>query len=80
MCVSDHGIGIAKEDLVHVFDKFEQIENSLSREVGGSGLGLSIAKQLITAHKGVIWCDSVLNNGSSFYFVLPVAKDEENND
>lgn len=80
VCVSDHGIGIAKEDLVHVFDKFEQIENSLSREVGGSGLGLSIAKQLITAHKGVIWCDSVLNNGSSFYFVLPVAKDEENND
>lgn len=74
VCVSDQGIGIEKDDLVHVFDKFEQIENSLSREVGGSGLGLSIAKQLISAHNGAIWCDSVINKGSSFYFVLPVAE------
>ena len=73
ICVSDQGIGIEKDNLVHVFDKFEQIENSLSREVGGSGLGLSIAKQLIAAHRGAIWCDSVLNKGSSFYFVIPVA-------
>ena len=76
VCVSDQGIGIEKEDLMHVFDKFEQIENSLSREVGGSGLGLSIAKQLITAHNGAIWCDSIINKGSSFYFVLPVASDK----
>lgn len=74
ICVSDQGIGIEKEDLIHVFDKFEQIENSLSREVGGSGLGLAIAKQLITAHNGAIWCDSVINKGSSFYFVLPVSE------
>jgi len=73
VCVSDQGIGIDKEDFVHVFDKFEQIENSLSREVGGSGLGLSIAKQLISAHNGAIWCDSVVNKGSSFFFVIPVA-------
>mgnify|MGYP002623386282 CR=1 FL=1 len=75
--VADQGIGIAKTDLEHVFDKFEQIENSLSREVGGSGLGLAIAKQLITAHKGAIWCDSVLNKGSSFNFVIPVAKEQD---
>lgn len=73
ICVSDQGIGIEKDNLMHVFDKFEQIENSLSRDVGGSGLGLAIAKQLISAHKGAIWCDSVINQGSSFYFVLPVA-------
>ena len=72
ICVSDQGIGIEKDNLIHVFDKFEQIENSLSREVGGSGLGLSVAKQLISAHKGAIWCDSIINKGSSFYFVLPV--------
>lgn len=72
ICVSDQGIGIEKDNLIHVFDKFEQIENSLSREVGGSGLGLSIAKQLISAHKGAIWCDSIINKGSSFYFVLPI--------
>lgn len=75
VCVSDQGIGIDKDDLIHVFDKFEQIENSLSRDVGGSGLGLAIAKQLISDHNGAIWCDSVLNKGSSFYFVLPVVKD-----
>lgn len=71
VCVKDYGIGIEQDDLVNVFDKFEQIENSLSREVGGSGLGLAIAKQLITAQRGAIWCDSVINEGSSFYFVLP---------
>ena len=76
ICVSDQGIGIEKDDLMHVFDKFEQIENSLSREVGGSGLGLAIAKQLITAHNGAIWCDSVINQGSSFYFVLPVCEEK----
>ncbi len=76
ICVSDQGIGIEKDDLMHVFDKFEQIGNSLSREVGGSGLGLSIAKQLISAHNGAIWCDSVVNKGSSFYFVLPVAENK----
>ena len=57
---------------MHAFDKFAQIENSLSRKVGGSGLGLPIAKQLIEAHKGAIWCESVLNKGSKFYFALPV--------
>lgn len=76
VCVSDKGIGIDKDNLIHVFDKFEQIENSLSREVGGSGLGLSIAKQLISAHNGAIWCDSIVNKGSSFYFVLPVANEK----
>ncbi|MCD8377692.1 MAG: hybrid sensor histidine kinase/response regulator [Candidatus Gastranaerophilales bacterium] len=76
VCVRDAGIGIEKPDFVHVFDKFEQIENSLSREVGGSGLGLSIAKQLITAHNGAIWCDSVINKGSSFYFVIPAANEK----
>ena len=70
--VTDEGIGISKENLLHVFDKFAQIENSLSRNVGGSGLGLPIAKQMIEAHKGAIWCDSEPNIGSSFSFIVPV--------
>lgn len=70
--VEDEGIGIAENELLHAFDKFAQIENSLSRKVGGSGLGLPIAKQLIEAHKGATWCESVLNKGSKFYFALPV--------
>ena len=70
--VVDEGIGIKKENLLKAFDKFTQIENSLSRKVGGTGLGLPIAKQLIKAHKGSIWCDSEENKGSSFHFALPV--------
>ena len=72
--VADEGIGISKENLLHVFDKFAQIENSLSRNVGGSGLGLPIAKQLIEAHNGAIWCDSEPNKGSVFSFVVPAIK------
>lgn len=73
VCVEDQGIGIAEKDLLRAFDKFAQIENSLSRKVGGSGLGLPIAKQLLEAHNGAIWCDSELNKGSRFYFAIPVS-------
>lgn len=76
VCVSDQGIGIEHENLKQVFDKFQQIENSLSRKVGGSGLGLAIAKQLIESHNGAIWCDSIVNKGSNFYFVIPVMTDK----
>ena len=72
--VIDEGIGIAEKDLLHAFDKFAQIENSLSRKVGGSGLGLPIAKQLLEAHKGAIWCNSQLDKGSDFCFAIPVAE------
>lgn len=72
--VIDEGIGIAEKDLLHAFDKFAQLENSLSRKVGGSGLGLPIAKQLLEAHQGTIWCDSTPDVGSAFHFVVPVTK------
>ena len=78
VCVADNGIGIERKDLSHVFDKFAQIENPLSRKVGGSGLGLPIAKQLLEAHNGAIWCDSEISKGSRFYFVIPVANDKSN--
>ena len=71
--VIDEGIGISAENLVRVFDKFAQIDSTLSRNVGGTGLGLPIAKQLIEAHNGVIWCDSVLDKGTTFSFLLPVS-------
>lgn len=72
VCVEDEGIGIDTKDLLRAFDKFAQIENSLSRKAGGTGLGLPIAKQLLEAHKGAIWCDSELNKGSKFYFIIPL--------
>lgn len=69
--VSDTGIGINKENIDKVFDKFQQIESSLSRKVGGTGLGLPIAKELILTHKGKIWVESEENIGSKFLFTLP---------
>ncbi|MDD3014415.1 MAG: ATP-binding protein [Candidatus Gastranaerophilales bacterium] len=70
--VEDTGIGIKESDIPKVFDKFQQIESSLSREVGGTGLGLPIAKQLIEAHRGEIWLESEVYKGSKFSFILPV--------
>lgn len=71
--VVDEGIGIKEENLVKAFEQFTQIENSLTRKVGGTGLGLPIAKQLIKAHKGAIWCDSEEEKGSTFSFAIPVS-------
>ena len=75
--VKDNGIGIAKENWTKVFEQFKQIENSLSRKVGGSGLGLPIAKRLIDAHKGFIWLNSELNKGSTFFIAIPILNEEE---
>lgn len=75
--VKDDGIGIAKENWNKIFEQFEQIENSLSRKVGGSGLGIPIAKKLTDAHKGYLWLNSALNKGTSFYLAIPVLNEEE---
>ena len=70
--VKDSGIGIKEEDIPKIFDKFRQVENSLSREAGGTGLGLPIAKQLTQAHHGVIWLESELDKGTNFQVAIPV--------
>jgi signal transduction histidine kinase len=75
--VKDNGIGIAEEDLQKVFNQFQQIENSLNRQNGGTGLGLPIAKQLIEAHKGFIWVESELNKGTTFAFVIPILSEKD---
>ena len=77
IAVKDNGIGIAPENLYKVFEQFKQIENSLSRKVGGSGLGLPIAKRLIEAHKGFIWLESELDKGSTFYLAIPLMNEKE---
>lgn len=68
--VSDNGIGIAKEHLPHVFDRFYRVDKSRSRELGGSGLGLSIVKHIIHAHKQNIHVRSQPGMGSTFSFSL----------
>ncbi|MBR3604891.1 MAG: HAMP domain-containing histidine kinase [Candidatus Gastranaerophilales bacterium] len=70
--VSDNGIGIKKEDIPKIFDKFSQIESSLKRNNGGVGLGLTITKQLIDSHLGVIEVDSKEQEGSTFSVYLPL--------
>lgn len=77
IAVKDNGIGIAPENQYKVFEQFKQIENSLSRQVGGSGLGLPIAKRLMEAHKGFIWLESELDKGSTFYLAIPLMNEGE---
>ncbi|MGO1050302.1 ATP-binding protein [Crossiella sp. CA198] len=70
--VADTGIGIAAEDLPHVFDRFWRADKSRSRRTGGSGLGLTITRYLVEAHGGTIRVTSEVGRGSTFRVVLPV--------
>jgi signal transduction histidine kinase/putative methionine-R-sulfoxide reductase with GAF domain len=70
--VSDPGIGIQPDHVDRIFDRFYQVDNASTRKVGGSGLGLSICKAIVEAHKGRIWVESQVGIGSSFYFTLPM--------
>jgi two-component system, NarL family, sensor histidine kinase BarA len=69
--VEDTGIGIPDDKLGRIFDSFFQVDNSSTREFGGSGLGLSIAKNFATAHKGKLEVKSALGKGSCFTLLLP---------
>jgi signal transduction histidine kinase len=71
--VMDTGIGIPKRDSERIFNRFYQVEPSLTRRYEGMGLGLSIAKSMVELHKGRIWVDSVQGKGSRFTMVLPVS-------
>lgn len=70
--VLDQGSGIPKNELPHVFDRFYRVEKSRSKEHGGSGLGLSIAKSMVEWHGGTIGVESVPGKGSTFWFTIPV--------
>lgn len=72
MRVSDSGIGIAPADLASIFDPFHQVDNSLGRRFGGTGLGLTISREICRAMQGEITCSSVQGQGSSFEVTLPL--------
>ena len=75
--VTDTGIGIASGDLQHIFQKFYRADNSDTREVGGTGLGLYIVKQRVEAMGGRVWAESAFGEGSTFYVSLPRISGEE---
>jgi signal transduction histidine kinase len=70
--VQDTGVGIAKESREKIFDAFTQADSSTTRKYGGSGLGLSITKNLVELMGGKIWLESEISKGSTFYFSLPL--------
>lgn len=71
MYVKDTGIGIPKEHVSRVFERFYRVDKARSRELGGTGLGLAIVKHLVQAHGGRVWVESEPGMGSTFWFSLP---------
>ena len=75
LSISDQGLGIPKQDLPRIFDRFYRVDRARSSAQGGTGLGLSIAKEIIKQHNGFIWAKSIYGKGSTFTIVLPYDKD-----
>ena len=74
--VEDTGIGIAREELSHIFQKFYRVDNRDTREIGGTGLGLYLVKQRVEAMNGRIWAESTVGKGTRFIVLFPRISDE----
>lgn len=75
--IKDTGIGIKNEDIPRIFKEFEQLDPSITREYGGTGLGLALTKKLIELHNGRIWVDSEYGRGATFSFAIPQGTEEQ---
>ena len=75
--VTDTGLGIPAEDQVHLFQKFYRVDNSDTREIGGTGLGLYLCRRLTETMGGRIWVESEYKKGSTFYVELPRVSHED---
>ena len=75
LSIADEGLGIPKQDLPKIFDRFYRVDKARSRAQGGTGLGLAIAKEIIKQHHGFIWAKSEYGVGSTFTIVLPYEND-----
>jgi signal transduction histidine kinase len=69
--ISDTGIGIPEREQPRIFERFYQVADSLTRQQGGTGLGLAIVRELTALQDGVVWVESVEEQGSTFSFALP---------
>ena len=72
--VTDQGVGIPPEAIPQLFSKFFRVDNSQTRHIGGTGLGLALVKEIVEAHQGQVRVDSEPDRGSTFFFTLPVAE------
>ncbi|HZF27297.1 MAG TPA: ATP-binding protein [Steroidobacteraceae bacterium] len=75
--VADTGPGIAESDQQRIFEEFQQVDSSSTRAKGGTGLGLAITKRIVEMHGGRLWVESVLGEGSKFYFSIPVRTERQ---
>ncbi|WP_040206719.1 cell wall metabolism sensor histidine kinase WalK [Neobacillus jeddahensis] len=75
--VSDQGVGIPKENIGKIFDRFYRVDKARTRKLGGTGLGLAIAKEMVNAHGGAIWVTSEEGKGTKISFTLPYERSEE---
>ncbi len=74
--ISDDGMGIPKENVGRIFDRFDRVDRARARSMGGTGLGLAIAREMIEAHGGKIWAESEEGQGTTIFFTLPYDADE----
>ncbi|MBI5037469.1 MAG: HAMP domain-containing histidine kinase [Candidatus Kerfeldbacteria bacterium] len=73
--VADNGVGVPQDQLDEVFTKFTRGKNVIQKNTQGSGIGLFLARMIVTAHGGEIWLDSKENKGTTVYFTLPIEQD-----
>jgi PAS domain S-box-containing protein len=71
--VTDTGIGIPQDEIGHVFERFRRVRSGAAQAIPGTGLGLTIVKQIVEMHGGKIWVESAVGHGSSFHFTIPLA-------
>ena len=69
--IKDTGMGIPKEQVDRIFDRFYRVDRARARSMGGTGLGLAISREMIMAHNGKIWAESIEGQGTSVFFTLP---------
>jgi signal transduction histidine kinase len=72
--VSDEGVGIPESEHERIFGRFARVDNSLTRQTPGAGLGLFLVKSVVEAHGGRVWVESQPGQGSTFYFALPLSE------
>jgi len=75
--IQDQGVGIPKDKLEKIFDRFYRVDKARARNLGGTGLGLAIAKEMVEAHKGKIWAASREGKGTTIFFKLPYDRNQE---